>query len=83
MVLENIKKQELLEKEEERIVVLISLVHVSSLLRIVFPDRKEAKQAEKQIKQLSKNLPVSQAVKTTIDSINATIFAASSSASRS
>ncbi|WP_152655956.1 GPP34 family phosphoprotein [Oceanobacillus sp. CFH 90083] len=36
------KKQELLEKEEERTIVLISLVHVSSLLRIVFPDRKES-----------------------------------------
>ncbi|MFD1453557.1 MULTISPECIES: GOLPH3/VPS74 family protein [Oceanobacillus] len=82
-VLGKSKKQDLLEKEEERIVVLMSLVHISSLLRIVFPERKEAKWAEKQIKQMSKNLPVSKAVKATLDSINAAIFAASSSASRS
>lgn len=61
----------------------MSLVHISSLLRIVFPERKEAKWAEKQIKQMSKNLPVSKAVKATLDSINAAIFAAFSSASRS
>ncbi|WP_080875647.1 GOLPH3/VPS74 family protein [Oceanobacillus timonensis] len=81
-VLEKRDKQKPLEKEEERVVVLMSLVHVSSLLRIVFPDRKEAKRAEKQIKQLSKNLPVSKSVKATIDSMNAAIFAASSTASR-
>ncbi|MFD1417123.1 GOLPH3/VPS74 family protein [Oceanobacillus jeddahense] len=82
-VLEKSNKRKSLEKEEERIIVLMSLVHVSSLLRIVFPDQKEAKRAEKQIKQLSKNLPVSKAVKATIDSINTAIFTASSSASRS
>ncbi|UUI03926.1 GPP34 family phosphoprotein [Oceanobacillus jeddahense] len=82
-VLEKSNKQESLDKEEERVVVLMSLVHVSNLLRIVFPDRKEVKRTEKQIKQLSKNLPVSKAVKVTIDSINTAIFTASSSASRS
>ncbi|GGP13047.1 GOLPH3/VPS74 family protein [Oceanobacillus neutriphilus] len=82
-VLEKSKKQDLLEKEEERIVVLMSLVYISNLLRIVLPERKEAKRAEKQIKEMSKNLPVSKAVKATLDSTNAAIFAASSSASRS
>ncbi|WP_130859073.1 GOLPH3/VPS74 family protein [Gracilibacillus phocaeensis] len=83
VVLEKINKHEALAKEEERIVVLMSFVHVSNLIRIVFSDRKEAKQAEKQIKKRSKNLPVPQAVKATIDSIHASIFAAAGSASRS
>ncbi|MCT1902607.1 hypothetical protein [Oceanobacillus sojae] len=61
----------------------MSLVHISNLLHIVFPERKEAKRAEKQIKQMSKDFPVSKAVKATIDSINAAILAASASASRS
>lgn len=64
-------------------VLLMSLVHISNLLHIVFPERKEANRAEKQIKQMSKDLPVSKAVKATIDSINAAILAASASASRS
>lgn len=68
---------------EERTVVLMSLIHASNLLRIIFPNSKEAREAEKHIKQLNKYLPVSSAVKETIDSINVSIFAAAGSFSRS
>ncbi|PIC66198.1 hypothetical protein CSV71_05530 [Sporosarcina sp. P21c] len=75
-VIQKNKKQSPLVKEE-RTIVLMSLIYASSLLRIVFPNSKEAGEAEKQIKQLNKDLPISSAVKATIDSINMSIFASS------
>jgi len=75
IIIDKNKKQTSLVKEE-RIVVLMSLVHASSLLRIGFTDRKEAREAEKQIKELNKYLPIPEATKRIIDSINVSVFAA-------
>lgn len=75
-VIQKNKKQESLVKEE-RTVVLMSLIFASNLLSIIFPVSKEAREAEKQIEQLIKYLPYSNAVKETIDSINVSILAAS------
>lgn len=81
-VIQKNKKQETLIKEE-RAVVLMSLIFVSNLLRIIFPISKEAKEAEKQIEQLIKYLPYSNAVKEIIESINLSILSVSAHFSNS
>lgn len=64
-----------LELEQERTLVLLSLVNVCNLLGQVF-EQQEARVVKKQLKHLTKELPVSAAVKQIVDSINASVIAA-------
>ena len=72
-VIAKTEQNEALNKEDERVVTLLSLVHSSQLIHIIFPDRKQATDIEKQIKRLTHDLPVSKAVKVTTDTIHASL----------
>ncbi|QQK74913.1 GPP34 family phosphoprotein [Salicibibacter cibarius] len=61
---------------DERYIVLLSLIEASKLLSIVYPTGKEAQAAQKQLKHVNKNLPVSKAVKETIQAIEVSVIAA-------
>ncbi|QDI92302.1 hypothetical protein EPH95_14810 [Salicibibacter halophilus] len=63
-------------QEEERQIVLLSLVDAAKLLSIVYPNGKDARAAQKQLKHVNKNLPVSKAVKDTIQAIEISVIAA-------
>ncbi|QQK79030.1 GPP34 family phosphoprotein [Salicibibacter cibi] len=63
-------------QEDERHIVLLSLIEASKLLSIVYPNGKEARAVQKQLKHVNKNLPVSKAVKEIIQAIDVAIIAA-------
>lgn len=69
--------------EDAEIIILMTLVNASNLLRIIFPNGKEAREVERQIKELNQNLPISQAIKATVDSVNMSVLAAAGTFSRS
>lgn len=79
LLLQPVEMEEGLELAQERMLVFLSLVNACNLLPQVF-DKQEARVVRKQVKQLTKELPVSNAVKNIVDSINASVIAAVSAA---
>ncbi|MDY7221331.1 GPP34 family phosphoprotein [Halalkalibacterium halodurans] len=79
LVLQPTEIEENKELAQERTLVLLSLVNACDLLRQVF-DRQEARVVKKQVKHLTKDVPVSKAVKEMVDAINASVVLAITSA---
>ncbi|GAK03517.1 hypothetical protein JCM19037_1851 [Geomicrobium sp. JCM 19037] len=80
-VLQKAQEKTPFNREEERLIVLLSLIDASKLLGIVYPDSKEERSVRKHLKQVNKDLPVSKAVYETIMAIEASVVIAVTAAS--
>ena len=68
------------EKPDLESVLLLSLMNTCKLIRILFVSKSEYKAASKRIKELTKNIEISQAVSETLKEIQAAVAVAASSA---
>lgn len=74
-LMENYKENQQLDDDLSTI-ILLALVYHSNLLRIVFPEKSEAKEVERFVKKMNEDLPVSKSVKQIIEAVNTSVLAA-------
>jgi len=68
------------EKPDLESILLLSLMNTCKLIRILFVSKSEYKTASKRIKELTKDIEISQAVSETLKEIQAAVMVATSSA---
>lgn len=75
-------KNVVFDKEKPKVndILLLSLTHSSKLSRVLFIDKKEYREANKRIKELTKNIEISGAVSEAIKEVQAAVAVATSTA---
>lgn len=79
-VLAKKQSQTELNSNEEKTIVLMSLLQGSGLIKNVYENRSEARLVEKEIKRITKDLPVTKAVKKVLDSVHIDLIVAATTA---